>query len=713
MLETPETLGARGVGRGLGPIPRRSRLAEVLRIALASMALLAFGEAALRAANCDYYASPGGTGNGLSSSSPFRVSAFWKVATAGKTLCLMDGTYTGSAGMIVPPWGLNGASGLPITIRALNDGKVLITGQGSRNPVWLDYNDWFLIEGINACCAESTVLGIEHGNHNVIRRVAAWDAADGNTNIFGVHYGLYNLLEDVAGWGTARKIFSGSQGGDYTTIRRAWGRWERSTVVGPKMTYELAYNNHYLTCENCLGTWSGQGMPETYVLMDYFGQPWSGLGAGTFTNYTVQAPYGIFSAGIDDAKLLGSLAYVLPTDHYKPSTGIFLTGSTSMEVKDTASYIAPGLSVRPFLLWVPPTGLANNLSASDITSFGGASSSIHSSWEANNVWSGSSPASYSPGENIFNTTRGANLCNQYQDGNLTNQPLWPWPMNQRIKDALVQSGRAPVDITATIQGFFGTIPPACLAGGTMPATPSTPDTPEGPTPNPTQPPSPNPTQPPSPNPPQPPSPNPTQPPSPKPTPGPSPNPTTGSGALPYPWLDHDIGSPRLSGSAGYSAGIFTIRGSGADIWGTSDQFNYVYQPLSGDATIIARVASIQKTDVWAKTGVMIRASLASNSTFAMMIETPAKGLSFMRRRATGGMATHTPGAIVASPYWVKLTRRGNTFTGYSSPNGVTWKLVGSDTISMSSKVYIGLPLSAHSYTLVSTAKLGNVTLTRP
>ncbi len=52
-----------------------------------------------------------------------------------------------------------------------------------------------------------------------------------------------------------------SYGGDYTTIRRAWGRWERSTVVGPKMTYTLAYNNYHLTCENCLGTWSGQGMP--------------------------------------------------------------------------------------------------------------------------------------------------------------------------------------------------------------------------------------------------------------------------------------------------------------------------------------------------------------------------------------------------------------------------------------------------------------------
>ena len=36
--------------------------------------------------------------------------------------------------MILPPQGLNGASGLPITIRALNDGKVLIKGGVARPP---------------------------------------------------------------------------------------------------------------------------------------------------------------------------------------------------------------------------------------------------------------------------------------------------------------------------------------------------------------------------------------------------------------------------------------------------------------------------------------------------------------------------------------------------------------------------------------------------
>ena len=478
--------------RGLGTTPRRStRLAEALRIGLVSMALLALGDVAARAATCDYYASPSGTGNGLSSSSPFKISNFWPVAAAGKTLCLLDGTYTGGESMILPPKGLRGASGLPITIRALNDGRVLIKGGYSSDfAVLLNYNDWFVVEGINACCARDSIVGLSYSNNNVIRRVAAWDAGDGNSNIFGVHNSSYNLLEDVAGWGTARKIFSASQSGDYTTIRRAWGRWERSTVVGPKMTYTLAYNNYHFTCENCLGAWSGQGMPETYVLMGYDGTPWTGTGAGTYSNYDVNQPYAIFTVDREDAdknanaRLLGSLAYVLPTDTIRISQAVFVTALDSVETKDTTAYIAPGTntSMRPFALY-GPVG-STNLHASDITSFGQASSTIQTVWSPSNVFSGASPAAYSAGENIFNTTRGANLCYQYKDGNLTNQPLWPWPMNQRIKDALVQSGRSSVDINATIQSMFGTIPAACLAGSVAPASPTA--TPKPPSPTPTR-----------------------------------------------------------------------------------------------------------------------------------------------------------------------------------------------------------------------------------
>src|SRR6185503_8739700 len=66
--------------------------------------------------------------------------------------------------------------------------------------------------------------------------------------------------------------------------------------------------------------------------------------------------------------------------------------------------------------------------------------------------------------------------------------------------------------------------------------------------------------------------------------------------LPPGWSGADIGSPGLAGSAGHTNGNWTVRGGGADIWGTSDQFQYAYTTASGDSTIIARVTSLQNTD---------------------------------------------------------------------------------------------------------------------
>src|ERR1017187_170311 len=75
--------------------------------------------------------------------------------------------------------------------------------------------------------------------------------------------------------------------------------------------------------------------------------------------------------------------------------------------------------------------------------------------------------------------------------------------------------------------------------------------------------------------------------------------------LPPGWSDADIGSPGLAGSAAYNNGLWTITGGGADIWGTSDQFNYAYTTVNGDGSIIAQVTSLQNSDPgtgWSKAG---------------------------------------------------------------------------------------------------------------
>jgi len=184
--------------------------------------------------------------------------------------------------------------------------------------------------------------------------------------------------------------------------------------------------------------------------------------------------------------------------------------------------------------------------------------------------------------------------------------------------------------------------------------------------------------------------------------------TVTSGSLPTPWATQDIGSVGVAGSASYQNSTFSVIGSGTDIWGTADAFRYVYKPLTGDGQIIARVASLQNTDPWAKVGVMIRATLTANSAHALMAISASSGAAFQRRLTTSGSSTSSAGPNVKAPYWVKLVRSGKTFSGYVSTDGVTWTLVGSDTITMSTTVYLGLAVTSHSYATPCTATLDGV-----
>src|SRR5215467_1509259 len=93
------------------------------------------------------------------------------------------------------------------------------------------------------------------------------------------------------------------------------------------------------------------------------------------------------------------------------------------------------------------------------------------------------------------------------------------------------------------------------------------------------------------------------------------------------WVDTDIGSVGLAGSASVTGGgVFSISGSGADIYYSADAFHYAYQPLSGDGSIVARVLSVQNTSNWAKSGVMIRESLTPDSAQADVVVSPGKGV---------------------------------------------------------------------------------------
>jgi VCBS repeat protein/PKD domain-containing protein/FG-GAP repeat protein len=178
-----------------------------------------------------------------------------------------------------------------------------------------------------------------------------------------------------------------------------------------------------------------------------------------------------------------------------------------------------------------------------------------------------------------------------------------------------------------------------------------------------------------------------------------------------PWSDASIG---MTGGLMTTDGTqFTVKGIGADIWGTSDQFEFVYQPCSGDCTITARVTSLQNTNQWAKAGVMLRETLAAGSRQVDVIVSPSKGIAMQYRGATGGTSASAGTATGAAPGWVRLVRRGNVITGFWSTDGANYVPVGSLTMPMNPTIFAGLAVTSHNTTTATNAIFNPVTFEQP
>ena len=183
----------------------------------------------------------------------------------------------------------------------------------------------------------------------------------------------------------------------------------------------------------------------------------------------------------------------------------------------------------------------------------------------------------------------------------------------------------------------------------------------------------------------------------------------------------DIGSPAIAGSTQFAASsnTYTVRGSGADIFGVSDSFHFASTPITGDGEIRARVTSMTNTASWAKAGVMIREGLAAGSRHAIVYTTPPEtgnGAEMMWRQSAGGYTEYFDGVPLGVPpnNWVRLVRAGNTVSGYFSTDGASWGLLQTVTFaSLPATVQIGLCVSSANDGALCTASFDNVTLSGP
>ncbi len=225
----------------------------IYKFSLLSFIVL-FVAAAGEAIAATYYVATNGSDSNSGSAS-FPWATFNHVMTRvqpGDTLIIKDGTYYQRLLIL-----RSGSPGNPITIKAEKDGQVTIDGQGVRWACYIGNSSesaprtrYINIEGIR--CKNSIVgtFSVVRSDYINIKRVSAYHSGGRNNSIFDLWHSTYVLLEDVTGSGNGRVIYN-ALACDYVTIRRAFGYWWSSNNT-PR-NYMQVYGSDNVLVENNIG----------------------------------------------------------------------------------------------------------------------------------------------------------------------------------------------------------------------------------------------------------------------------------------------------------------------------------------------------------------------------------------------------------------------------------------------------------------------------
>ena len=163
---------------------------------------------------------------------------------------------------------------------------------------------------------------------------------------------------------------------------------------------------------------------------------------------------------------------------------------------------------------------------------------------------------------------------------------------------------------------------------------------------------------------------------------------------------------------------------------TKDEFRFVYKPLKGDGVITARFVP-QPGSQFSTMGLMMRESLSEGSPNVSLmiypgktnqIEAPAWQVRLLSRNKTNintaksneVFSLNDPaiswGRLTGS-VWLRLQRKSNTFTGFTSYDGLKWTTIGTVSCPLNKIPLIGISVASGIKTISSIFQLDNVSIT--
>jgi hypothetical protein len=174
-----------------------------------------------------------------------------------------------------------------------------------------------------------------------------------------------------------------------------------------------------------------------------------------------------------------------------------------------------------------------------------------------------------------------------------------------------------------------------------------------------------------------------------------------------------VGQTPLGCKAKYDAakGEYTITGGGANVWGASDAFYFVWKNVSGDVTLTADIQWVGTSAAeHRKAMLMIRQSLDPGSAYADAVS-HGNGLTSLQFRGTANEQTYQLVAAEDEPSRLRIVKKGSRVTMYFCKPGAEWKSTEPvEFISMQNPVYVGLGVCSHVANTLETATFSNLKL---
>jgi TolB protein len=172
-----------------------------------------------------------------------------------------------------------------------------------------------------------------------------------------------------------------------------------------------------------------------------------------------------------------------------------------------------------------------------------------------------------------------------------------------------------------------------------------------------------------------------------------------------------VGQTPPGSTAHYDAskGEYRITGGGANVWGTSDAFYFVWKKASGDMTLTADVQWVgTSTTEHRKALLMVRQSLDPGSAYADAVS-HGNGLTSLQFRGAANEQTYQVMTQIEGTVRLRLERKGSRFTMYAGKPNEELKIVGPiEYVGLQDPVYVGLGVCSHVATTLETAIFSNV-----